>query len=313
MNNKLKIIFVGTPEFAVPYLDSLMTDERFSVIGVITQPDKPVGRKQELTASPVKQLAEKMGLKIWQPESVKNNPELVEEIKAIDLDLLVVVAFGQIIPQVVLDLARYGNINVHPSLLPKYRGASPIQSAILAGEKGTGITIMLMDEKMDHGPILSQQEVLLTGEETNESLHRKLAAIGRELLKETIVRFIAGEIKPREQNHDEASFCAIINKEDAKIDWTRSALEIKRKIQAFYPWPATWTTWESKRVKIFPPIEVSEQKITPGSVFADSGQLVVGCGESSLIIKKLQLEGKKEMSGEDFLRGYKDVIGSKLN
>ncbi|MFA5047654.1 MAG: methionyl-tRNA formyltransferase [Patescibacteria group bacterium] len=312
MINQLKIVFVGTPEFAVPYLDSLLDDERFKVMGVITQPDKPVGRKQELIPTPIKQLAEKKGLKIWQSENVKKDETLVRELKLLDLDLLVVVAFGQIIPQTILAIARYGNINVHPSLLPKYRGASPIQSAILAGEKKTGLSIMLMDEKMDHGPILSQQEVLLTGEETNESLHRRLAEIGKEILKETIIKFVAGEIKPQEQNHDETSFCATISKDDARIDWAKSAREIKRKIHAFYSWPATWTTWNDKRLKIFPPVEIDEQNIASGSVVCNDGRLIIGCGEKSLIIKKLQLEGKKEMSGEDFLRGYKEIAGAKL-
>ncbi|MFA5029522.1 MAG: methionyl-tRNA formyltransferase [Patescibacteria group bacterium] len=310
--SKTKIIFAGTPEFAVPFLKALTEDSDFEIIGVITQPDKPSGRKQEFVPSPIKQLALKLGLKIWQPGSVKNNPELEKELKQVSPDLLVVVAFGQIIPQEILDLAKFGNINVHPSLLPKYRGASPVQSAILTGETKTGVTIMLMDQKMDHGPILSQKTLLLNSEETNQSLHQALAELGVPLLLTTIKGFLGGKIKPQEQNHESATFCQTITKDSAKIDWSNAAIEIKRKIYAFYPWPGVWAIWGGKRIKFFPPAEIVNDSKKPGEIFLSGDGLAVGCGQGSLKISKLQLEGKKEMTAQEFLRGYNKVVGEIL-
>jgi methionyl-tRNA formyltransferase len=318
MNEKIKIIFAGTPEFAVPYLTGLLKEMDFEVIGVITQPDKPSGRKQELTSSPVKLLAQKNNLKIWQPENIKNNSILTAELKTIKPDLMVVVAFGQIIPQETLDIAKLGNINIHPSLLPKYRGASPIQSALLTGEKTTGITIMLMDDKMDHGPILVQEKVELDGEETNESLHQKLAGIGVPLMIKTIKEFAAESITPQAQNHEDATFCQQITKDNAKLDWQKTAEEIKRKIYAYYPWPATWTYLDGLRLKIFPPVKIFEtepmaEKIKNGQIKIKDDQLTVKCIDKWLELKKIQLEGKKEMPAEEFLRGYKNINGKTLN
>ena len=308
----IKIIFLGTPEFAVPYLRSLLTNNDFKVLAVITQPDKPSGRKQELLPPPIKILAKEFYLPTFQPGKLKENTEIINEIKNLQPDLLVVVAYGQIIPQEILDIASSGNINVHPSLLPKYRGASPIQSALLNDEKKTGLTIMLMDAKMDHGPILAQQEVSLTGEETNESLHRDLAEIGVPLLRETIKKYLAGEIKPREQDHEAATFCKTITKDDAKINWQEPAQKIKNKIYAFYPWPATWTTLAGQRLKIFPPVTIASGNGQPGTITVSNNEFKVTCGKDTLILKKVQLAGKKEMAATDFLRGYQDLSSSIL-
>ncbi|MFA6228109.1 MAG: methionyl-tRNA formyltransferase [Patescibacteria group bacterium] len=310
----LKIIFAGTPEFAVPYLRGLLADADFEVIGVITQPDRPSGRKQELTPPPVKVLATENNLKIWQPEKLKGNEELLQELKALEFDYLVVTAYGLIIPAEFLALAKNGNINVHPSLLPKYRGASPIQSAILSGEQETGISIMLMDEKMDHGPILAQKKVALTGEETNESLHFQLAEFGVPLLVKTIKGFFAGEIKPQEQDHGSATFCTTIDKEQARIDWIRPAEEIKRKIHAFYSWPIAWTTLDGLRLKILPPAEAvdSDDASEPGKIIITPDAVTVKCGEGGIKLNQLQLEGKKTISASDFVRGYKDLAGRVL-
>jgi len=319
MHNKIKTIFAGTPEFAVPYLQALLADSHFNIIGILTQPDKPSGRKQELTPSPIKTLGLQNNIRIFQPESLKNNRQLIDEMAALTPDLLIVVAYGQIIPQAILDISKYGNINVHPSLLPLYRGASPIQSAILNGEQETGVTIMLMDEKMDHGPILNQIKYPLTGEETNESLHQELAKIGVPLLLQTITDFLGGQLTPIEQDHNQATFCKSISKEDAKIDWSQPAKIIRRKIYAFYPWPATWTSYNGKRLKIFPPVEI--KKLTNqennssrvGAASIQDNSLLILCGEDSLIIKRLQLEGKKEMLAEDFIRGNREINGAVLN
>ncbi|MFA6593996.1 MAG: methionyl-tRNA formyltransferase [Candidatus Buchananbacteria bacterium] len=310
----LKIIFAGTPEFAVPYLRGLLAEANFEIIGVVTQPDRPSGRKQELASPPVKVLAAENNLKIWQPEKLKGNEELLRELKTLEFDYLVVTAYGLIIPAEFLALAKGGNINVHPSLLPLYRGASPIQSAILNGEKETGVTVMLMDEKMDHGPILAQEKVALTGEETNESLHFQLAGFGVPLLIKTIKDFAEGKIKPQEQNHEAATFCAIIDKAQARIDWRNPAEEIKRKVHAFYPWPAAWTTLDGLRLKVLPPataIADDTGSYELGQIKLN-GNLAVCCGEGWLELKQLQLEGKKVMSAEDFIRGYKDLDGKIL-
>jgi len=312
MIKPIKIIFCGTPDFSVPYLEGLINDPAFLVAGVITQSDKPSGRDQKPSSSPVKLAAIKNQLRIWQPEKLKTDEAIGGELRTVGADLLVVVAYGQIIPASVLALFPLGAINVHPSLLPKYRGASPIQSALLAGETETGITIMLMDEKMDHGPILSQLKVKLTGEETNGSLHEQLAETGVGLLLETIKKYLNGDLKPQEQNHDEATYCATIVKADGRIDWMQSAQTIKRKLYAFYPWPAVWTAWGDQRIKFFPPAEIIEITKAPGEVFEVDGRLAVSSGSVSLIINGWQLAGKNRVKNEDFLRGFSSIVGQKF-
>ncbi|MFA6526755.1 MAG: methionyl-tRNA formyltransferase [Candidatus Buchananbacteria bacterium] len=313
MTKPIKAVFAGTPDFSVPYMEGLLSDPDFLVLGAITQSDKPSGRKQELSPSPVKILAAKNNLKIWQPEKLRKDKSIEEELKALQADMLVVVAYGQIIPQAILDLFPKGAINVHPSLLPKYRGASPIQSALLNGEKETGISIMLMDAKMDHGPILAQENFQLNGEETNSSLHEHLAKTGVQLLIKTIKEYLTGNIKPIVQNDDEATFCTTITKEDGRLDWSQPAQIIKQKIYAFFPWPATWTTLNDKRIKIFPPVAVlkTESDQIGKLEITDSG-LAVHCGENKLLLKKIQLEGKKEISAQDFARGHKDIEGKRF-
>jgi len=317
IKSRVKIIFAGTPEFSVPYLEGLLADPDFLIAGVITQSDKPSGRNHELFPSPIKLSAQKNDLQIWQPEKLRKDENIFADLESVKADLLIVVAYGQIIPQNILDLFPKGAINVHPSLLPKYRGASPIQSAILSGERETGISIMLMDAKMDHGPILAQDVMQLTGEETNASLHFKLAKTGVRLLIETTKRFVEGRIEPQAQNDDEATFCATITKDDAKINWNQSAQSIKQKIYAFYPWPATWTTLDGQRVKIFPPIAIiNSSKINEedsiGKLEIIDGELNVKCGQGELILRKIQLEGKKEIPADDFIRGHKEIAGKKF-
>lgn len=314
MNKPIKIIFVGTPEFAVPFLEGLFNDRDFSVLGVITQSDKPSGRKQELTASPVKVASQNHDITVWQPEKLRDNSSILEELKLAEADLLVVIAYGQIIPQEILDLFPLGAINVHPSLLPKYRGASPIQSAILNGDDKTGVSIMLMDDKMDHGPILIQEEVALDGTETNESLHGLLAQRGVPLLIEAIKKYLVKEILGCEQKHELATFCRIINKEEAKIDWSKSAQDINNAIRGFYSWPVTWTMLDGKRLKIFPPTEVVDaiNNAPIGQIKIIDGQILIQCGKDALKLNKLQLEGKKEMVSKEIINGFKDLDGKLL-
>jgi len=313
MNKPIRIIFAGTPDFSAPYLEGLIADSDFSVLGVITQSDKPSGRKQELSPSPVKIIALEKGLRIWQPEKLRKDETIAGELEAIGADMLVVVAYGQIIPQNILDLFPRGAINVHPSLLPKYRGASPIQSAILNGDSDTGITIMLMDEKMDHGPILAQERFVLTGDETNESLHAKLAPLGVRLLIGTIKRYLAGKIKPQPQDDSQATLSAAIAKEDGRINWESSAQLIKQRIFAFHPWPGTWTTLEGRRMKIFPPVIVMDgESDGSGRLQIVDSELVAGCGNGRLILTRIQLEGKGIVSAKDFMRGHKEIEGKNL-
>jgi len=309
MNKSIKIVFAGTPDFAVPFLKSLIDDADFEVIGVITQPDRPSGRKQLLVPSPVKTLAAEHNIAVMQPGKLDDN--YAAELKQLTPDVLVVVAYGQIIPQAVLDVPTRGAINVHPSLLPKYRGASPIQNAILNGEAETGVSIMLMDAKMDHGPILAQEKVKLNGSETNESLHDDIANKYGEFLTKTINGYLAGDIKTQPQDDNQATFCKTITKDDARIDWSKSAEVIEKKIRAYYPWPVAWASLDSKRLKIFSAKAASETK-KPGELFIKNDQLGVGCGQGSLIINELQPEGKQKMTSCDFLAGHHDIDGKIL-
>jgi methionyl-tRNA formyltransferase len=302
----IKTIFAGTPEFALSYLKGLLDSPDFEVLGVITQPDKPSGRKQELTPSPVKILAQESGLKVFQPEKLRKDETIVAELSVLQPDLLIVVAYGQIIPQTILDLFPKGCINVHPSILPKYRGASPIQNTILNGDTTTGVSIMLMDAQMDHGPILTQSTFTLTGEETNESLHRKLAESGVPLLIQTIKDYLAGKINPQPQNEAEATYCQTITKEDGRIDWQDEAIKIKNKIYAFYPWPATWTMLNGGRLKIFPPVEITTESLQSGQVKINGTKMIVGTGKNSLSLHQIQLEGKKPVDTESFIRGLQN-------
>ena len=268
----MKIIYLGTPEFSAVILEALINSDH-EIAAVITNPDAPIGRKQILTPSPVKIIAEKNKIPIIKLEEIQK-----------DADLAIVAAYGKIIPKNILNIPRYGTINVHPSLLPKYRGASPIQNTILNGDKKTGVTIMKLDEEMDHGPILAQAELPIAGNDTYESLSQKLTILGEKLLIKTIPDYVSGKIKPVEQKHAEATYTKIIKKEDGKIDWSKSATEIERIIRAFYPWPAAWAIWEGKVLKIL-----------EAEVRGDN-----------LEIKKLQLEGGKILSIKEFLNGHKD-------
>lgn len=307
MTEPIKVIFIGTPQFAVPYLESLINSD-FKVIGVITQPDKPTGRKKIISMPAIKSTAIKNNIPVFQPEKLKGDIEIANKLKSLEPDLIVVVAYGQIIPQTILDIPKLGNINVHPSLLPKYRGASPIQNAILNNETSTGITIMLMDEKMDHGPILAQKELTLVGNEDNDSLHQKMSdGNSTDFLIQTIHKFITKQITPTPQNDGQATFCQLITKDEAKIDWQKSAKDISAKIRAFYSWPIAWTTLDNKRVKIFPPIEIVNGTSEAGKILINDDKFLVACGDKLLELFELQIEGKNKTTAQDFIRGNKNI------
>lgn len=300
MDKKIKVIFFGTPQFVVPVLKKLQ--DNFSLVGVVTAPDKKVGRTQLLTPSPVKLASQGLALEpspaIITPE--KFDEEMITQIKNLEPDLIVVAAYGHLIPQIILDIPKFRSLNVHPSLLPKYRGPSPIQNTILNGEKITGVTIIKMDEKMDHGPILYTKEISLSGQDNFETLSKKLFELGADLLIQIIPDFVAGKLKPKEQNHSKATFTHIIKKEDGYFDINNppSPKILDRMIRAYYPWPTAWTHFrqgssgQSRIVKFLP--ASSHPELTEGHPELVSGSIKF----------LVQMEGKKPVTLEDFLRGH---------
>ncbi len=306
---------MGTPEFAenvfrraVPELQS----KDLKIVAVITAPDKPVGRKQILTHSPVKKWALETNFEVLEPDKI-GKPEWVDKIKNLAPDLIILCAYGQIVPQEILNIPKYKALNIHPSLLPKYRGASPIQSAILNGDKETGVTIILMDEEMDHGNIISNSKFLISNKSTYKELSKNLSDLGAELLIKTLPDWIAGKIKPQEQDHSQATFCKLIKKEHGKIDWNKSAEEIERQIRAFQEWPETYTDFNGKILKIIgADFENKKTNYKIGEAFLDNNELCVQTGNGVLVLKTVQLEGKKPMPVKDFLNGHSEIIGAVL-
>jgi methionyl-tRNA formyltransferase len=301
--NSSRVIFIGTTEFGIPTLE--MLKQNYNLELIITQPDKPTGRKHILTPPPVKEWALKNNIKVIQPNKIS---EATEEIKTVDPDLIIVAAYGQIIPKSILDIPKRGAINLHTSLLPKYRGASPIQSALLDDEKETGVTIMLMDEKMDHGAVLSQHMIKIGDSDNYYSLSSKLSLLAANALLETLPKWLEKKIEPLPQNHEEATFTKILNRNDARIDWTNPARSIIQKIKALNPEPGTWTTLNSKSVKIIEAEETKNGTIDlPGKLYSENGECLVKCGDYSIKLTLVQPEGKKPISGKDFLNGIKNL------
>lgn len=303
-NKKIRLIFMGTPEFSLPGLSALINDDNFEIVGVFTQTDKPVGREQKLTPPPVKRLALENGLSVFQPEKIKDESQ---NIKNLQPDLIVVIAYGKIIPQSILDIPTYGCINVHASLLPKYRGAACLNAPILNGDSETGVTIMKMEAGLDTGPILRQAAMKLNGQETLEDVHDKLSALGAEILIPTLKDFMAGKIEPQIQDEAKASYIKTLKKEDGKIDWKKPAIEIERMVRAYNPWPGTYGLEQEKIVKIISVdsniLKSNNHKI--GEIFLDGERLAIQCGQDALVILKLQTAGKKIMTSEEFWRGNK--------
>jgi len=307
----IKIIFMGTPEFSATILNALI--EKYEVIAVVTQPDKKVGRKQILTSSPIKKVAMANKIEVLQPAYLRDNAEFIRRVNDKKPDLIVIAAYGLILPKEILDIPKYGVINVHASLLPKYRGASPIQTAILNGDKETGVTIMLVNEKMDEGSLLAQKTITITDNDNFEALYNKLSVLGTHLLIETLPKWLNKEIKPQKQDESQATYCKLITKEDGKIDWHKSALEIERQVRALNPWPGTWTNWDSKIVKLLKVKLLNDSDTnSAGEVFKVNAGLAIQCGQEVLEIMELQLEGKKPMTAKEFLNGYPTIIGSNL-
>ena len=306
----MNIIFMGTPEFAVPSLKALI-DSKYNVVGVVCQPDRPSGRGRKLTSPPVKILAEAYSIPVLQPEKIRTD-EFFEEIKSLKPDLICVTAYGKIIPPNILEHPKYGCVNVHASLLPKYRGAAPINWAIINGEKTTGITTMLMDEGMDTGDILLKKEIEIGEDDTSIELSERLSQVGAKLLIETIEKGQNDEIVPIKQNDSEATSAPIIKKDVGRIDWNKSAGEIRNLIRGTQPWPGAFTSYNGKNLKIFK-ASVTSLKGNPGKVLvSDGGKLVIGSGQNSLDIIELQIEGGKRLKITDFLRGNNLETGTTL-
>lgn len=310
MAEKTKIIFMGTADFAVPIVKKLNENSGFLVSGVITKADKPVGRKQEIVYSPVKKFALENNLPVFQPEKLKD-ANFLEQLKKIQPDLIIVCAYGKIIPKEILDLPKIACINVHPSLLPRYRGASPIQSAILNCEKITGTTIMLMDEGMDTGDILSQKEAQISDTDNFETMHDKLADLSADLLIETLEKYLNKEIVPQKQDDSKATLCKILEREDGQIDWSKTVEQIDCQIRAFTPWPGAFTFIKDKRIKILEH-KKSNERINPGEIIIIGEKIIFGAKDGAIEVIKLQLEGKKAMTAGEFLRGNRKLIAEGL-
>ncbi len=310
-----RIVFMGTPEFSIPALERLIASE-YEIVAVYTRPDKSAGRGRDPSMPPVKVMAQAHGIPLFQPETLKSSSE-IEHLASLKPDVGIVIAFGQILPQEVLDIPGFGFLNIHPSLLPRYRGASPVASAILAGEAETGVTIMLLDAGMDTGPILARSRLSIDSEDTTESLEARLAEVGADLLIETLRRWFEQKLVPERQDNREATYTARISKNDGELNWQLPAEELVRRIRAFHPWPGCYTRWRGKTLKVLKAISLpSAERVEPGLVIEMPVEseipVGIGTGEGILGLSLVQLEGKKSMPITDFLRGQKGFFGQKM-
>lgn len=296
----MRIVFFGTSEIGIPILSALHKSHQ--VLAVVTTPDKPVGRKQVMSPSAIANEALRLNLPVIKPVKVKNNPEFLDELKNFNADIFVVVSYGKILPANLLDIPPLKTINVHFSLLPKYRGPAPVQFALLNGETKTGTTIFILDELVDHGPILAMKELDIDPDDTNISLQSKLAIASADLLLETLPNYESGKIEPQIQNHDLATGSKIISKEDGKVNWDQTAQEIYNQFRAYQPWPGIYTSWQGKILKIL--------NCKPAQ---ESSAETIDCGSKTYLqLITVQLEGKNPVSIKDFLNGYPDFNSKTL-
>ena len=321
------LIFMGSPQFAVPTLETLARDHH--VLAVFTQPDKPAGRGRQLAAVPIKHWAQAHGLAIYQPNSLRKEPQAIGTLRELKPEVIVVAAYGLILPQAVLDVPPFGCLNVHGSILPRHRGAAPIPAAILAGDAETGITIMKMDAGLDTGPLLSVAREPIRPDDTTASLGERLSLVGAQLMADTLPKYLRGEIVPLPQPEEGATYSPKIEKANAQIDWSKPAVEIERMMRAYTPWPGTFTFWNGQIVKILRAARDEMQshgeaspETTPRGRFAEGragevvklsdGSIGVVTGEGTLILKEIQLAGRKALKAEDFVRGQPKFIGAVL-
>lgn len=305
-----RIVFMGTPEFAVPVLQALV--KNYNVVAVYTRADKPAGRGKQVVVSPVKHFALRHNLPLEQPRSLRNGSEH-NRLREYNPDVIVVAAYGLLLPQPILDIPRHGSINTHASLLPRWRGASPIPFAILAGDVETGVTLMKIDEGLDTGAILTTRAIPIAPDDTTESLTEKLSALGAQLVLETLPGYLEGKITPVPQNHSEATMTRLVAKEDGQIRWDKSATYIERMVRAYQPWPNAFTAYRGEQLKILR-AAVLEQDAPeiPGTVLQIGKDIGVATGKGILLLHEVQLAGKRAMSAGEFARGQREFVGSRL-
>ena len=318
----LNLVFMGTPAFATPTLGALL-EAGHNVAGVFTQPDRRAGRGRRLTPPPVKTFAQERGIPVFQPASLRDdrhNWDAAAQIAGLAPDAIIVAAYGLFLPTEILELPRLGCLNIHPSLLPKHRGPSPVVSAMLEGDATTGVTIMLLDEGMDSGPVLAQTETPIGDTETADVLTDRLFADGAALLIRTLDSWASGELSPTPQNDADATFTRRLTREDGRLDWSQSAESIERRVRALTPWPGAFTTWRGRTVKA---LRVRSEELgvrsegggksEPGTVVAlGGGRVAVVCGQGALELVELQMEGRRRAAARDFVAGYRDFIGATL-
>jgi methionyl-tRNA formyltransferase len=307
----MRTVFLGTPEFAVASLEAL-SRAGHDIAAVYTQPDRPKGRGNQPSESPIKLAAKKLGIKFHQPERIRRQPS-IDELREIDPELMVVVGYGQIIPQSIIDIPRFGILNVHASLLPKYRGAAPIQWAIANGESETGITIMQIDAGLDTGDMLLKFALTIGPDETAPELSARLAPLGASLLIEAVARIESGSVVREKQKNEDASFAPILSKEDGRIEWSRTAQEIYNRLRGFTPWPGAYTTFRGQPLLIVRGRPEPLGSIPPGTLHVRDRRLFAGCGsESAFELPEVQPAGKRRMSVDSFLNGYRVEQGERL-
>lgn len=307
----MKIVFFGTSNVALPVLEALHREH--GIAAVVTTPETKVGRKQVLSPSPVAMLAEELRLPLLKPEAVKNNPEFLQQLRAVGAEIFIVVSYGKILPAEVINLPPHKTLNIHFSRLPQYRGAAPIQFALMNGDATTATTIFVLEPELDTGPIVAQQETIIDNDDTFLTLSQRMARQSAELLLDVLPDYVRGKIAPRPQDDAQATFTKIITKQDGKIDWTKPSQEIHNQFRAFYPWPGLWTSWDNKILKILecaPANIAPSPSEAPGSVLPDG---IIVCGQNTALkINSLQLEGKTPTGINQFLNGYKGFVNSRL-
>ena len=307
----MKIVYFGSPEFAIPSLTSLMLAGH-EICAVVTQPDRRRGRSKRPLPTPVAAYASEAGLAVWKPDQWRDS-EIVADLAALEADAYVVVAYGRFLPDDVLALPRLGVLNLHPSLIPKHRGPSPVATTILEGDEWTGVTVMLLDSGMDTGPVLAQSDpVAVTGRDTQVTLTGRLFEIGATLLPPTLEAYASGEMTPTPQDNSLATASRLLKREDGRIDWNMSAIEIHRQVRAFDPWPGTSTMWNGQNLKVLSALIGPKDALAPGEVKSGSDVIYIGTGAGQLEVQELQLEGKSRMSAAAFMRGYPDIDGALL-
>lgn len=304
----INIVYFGTTDFSATVLGALARQSGFTISAVVTQPVRPAGRSQTPTPSPVKITAERLGLTIFEPESLKQfSPSTLPTV-----DLYVVFAYGLLIPKVILDLPTHGTLNIHPSLLPKYRGPTPVQTALINGDTETGVTIMALDTGMDSGPILHQIKVAIDDNDSMTTLTDKLTKNAIPILLDLIPKWVDKKITATPQDHSSATICKLLSRDDGKIDWGKTSNEIYNLYRGLAPWPGIWTTWETKRLKLLSVTPSPLRGGTQGGVFTNDSHLYVGTADGSIEILTLQLEGKKPMDGHTFINGNQNLVDAVL-